>query len=291
MVQKQKAGKPVQVLLTPNYILYTGKFLSAISPFLASRFVAWLFLKPYRYKLPKREKEIDRKLKQETIIVPSIQREVVVYSNSTAQTGKKVLLAHGWSGRGTQMPDIALELINTGYEIISFDAPAHGKAPGKMSMMPHFIESILHLDSLYGPFYAAIGHSLGGMSLLKATKEGLKLQKLVIIGTANSVTHITREFTRNLQLPQKVADQMKSYFDSKFGEDMDNYSGAKSAKGVKVPTLVIHDRDDVDVHVSSAYEIEESLENGKLFITEGLGHRKVLGDQKVINKITTFFAV
>lgn len=287
----KKEGKPVQVLLTPKYILYTGKFLSRISTSLASRFTAWLFLKPYKYKLPKREKEIDEQFQHQKMFVPSISREIVVYQNTAAKSGKTVLLAHGWSGRGTQMPDIAMKLMQSGYDIISFDAPAHGRAPGKMSMMPHFIDSILYLDKQYGPFYGAVGHSLGGMSLLNAVKEGLPLKKLVIIGTANSVTHITKEFVHNLELPEKVAKKMKTHFDQKFGQDMDNLSGALSAKSVHIPTLVIHDLDDVDVHVSSAYEIKDSLKNGELYITEGQGHRKVLGDPNVINKITTFFAV
>lgn len=289
MTKAQKKGTPVQVLLTPSYILATGKILTFLSPFLASRFAAWLFLKPFRYKLPAREKEMDDLFDQETLLVQAINREIVIYKNTTAGTGKKILLAHGWSGRGTQMPDIALSLIKEGYEVYSFDAPAHGKSPGKMSMMPYFIDSIHLIDNKYGPFYGAIGHSLGGMSLLKAVKDGFTLQKLVIIGTANSVTHITREFAQNMRLNLKVAKKMKSYFDKKFGEDMDNLSGAFSALSVSNPTLVIHDEDDVDVHISSAYEIKNNLKKGELFITKGLGHRKILGNSEVINKITTFF--
>lgn len=288
MSKKSKKGKPVQVLLTPKYILKTGSFLSSFSPFLASRFGAWLFLKPFRYKLPSREKELDELMDHERIIVPIIERDIVVYKNLKGNLGKRILLVHGWSGRGTQMPDIAQNLINAGYGIISFDAPAHGRATGKMSMMPYFIDSVKFLEEKYGPFYAAIGHSLGGMSLLKAVKDGLGLEKLVIIGTANSVTNITKEFAQNMQLGPKVAGIMKSYFDKKFGEDMDNLSGAFSAEKVHIPTLVIHDEDDVDVDISSAHEINASLKNGELFLTKGLGHRKILGDPEVINKITTF---
>lgn len=281
--------KPVQVLLAPKYILRTGKILTAISPFIASRFAARLFLTPFKYKIPEREKEMDANTTQESIIVPAINREIVVYHYGDSK--KKILLIHGWSGTGTQMALIAKKLVEKGYEIISFDAPAHGKAPGKISMMPFFIESIHHLEKTYGPFHAAIGHSLGGMSILKAVKDGLILNKLIIIGTANSVTHITKDFAQNMQLNEKVAKKMKSYFDSKFGEDMDNYSGALSAEAVKIPTLVIHDEDDVDVHVSSAYEIAQNLDNSEILITEGLGHRKILGDSEVINKITTFITV
>lgn len=289
MPKATSTKKPVQVLLAPNYLLVTGKILTKISPFLASRFAAKLFLTPFRYKLPEREKEMDMNSIHETLVVPKIDRDIVVYHYGESK--KKILLIHGWSGTGTQMAMIAKKLIEGGFSVISFDAPAHGKSSGKESMMPYFISSIQHLDKLYGPFHAAIGHSLGGMSILKAVKDGLKLNKLVIIGTANSVTHITKEFARNMKLNEKVAKKMKTYFDEKFGEDMDNYSGAFSAESVKIPTLVVHDEDDVDVHVSSAYEIAESLSHNKLYITKGLGHRKILGDSEVINKIATFIAV
>ena len=289
MNSKETPAKPVQVLLAPKYLLYTGKILTAISPFIASRFAARLFLTPYKYKLPKREREMDSNTLQETITIPSINREVVVYHYG--KSPQKILLAHGWSGTGTQMAVIAKALKEKGFSTISFDAPAHGKSPGKISMMPFFIHTIAHLAKVYGPFHAAIGHSLGGMSLLKNVKDGVHFNKLVIIGTANSVTHITKHFAQNMNLNEKVAAKMKSYFDSKFGEDMDNYSGAISSEAVNIPTLVIHDEDDVDVHVSSAIAIDNALENSELMITQRLGHRKILGDQEVINKITTFIAV
>ncbi|UJH91488.1 alpha/beta hydrolase [Antarcticibacterium sp. 1MA-6-2] len=291
MTKKQKEKTPVQVLLTPQYILTTGKILTAVSPYLASRFAAKLFLTPRKYKLPEREKKMDRESFQRTIKLPKSGEEIIIYTYGNKKAEKRVLLVHGWSGRGTQLSVIAEEFVTLGYQVISFDAPAHGKATGKMSMMPYFIEGVEVVDKELGPFNAAIGHSLGGMSLLKAVKDGLNLQKLVIIGTANSVTHITKEFASNMKLDETVAMKMKAYLDGKFGQDMDTYSGALSAKEVEIPTLVVHDKDDVDVHVSSAYEILEQLENGEIHVTEGLGHRKILGDKEVINKIKTFIAV
>lgn len=289
MTKERKDKIPVQQLLVPSYILYAGKFLSAVSPFAASRFAARLFLTPFRYKLPKREMEMDENSRQETLKIPSINREVIVYHYGEGP--KKILLVHGWSGRGTQLAILAKALVEQGYGIISFDAPAHGKAPGKISMMPFFTEAVLHLERKYGPFEAAIGHSLGGMASLRAVKEGVKIKKLVIIGTANSVTHITRDFARNMKMSQKVADKMKDYLDRKFNTNMDTLSGAVSARKVTVPTLVIHDKDDVDVPVNSAYEIKNSLENGELMITEKLGHRRILGNEQVIERVLDFLRV
>lgn len=289
MSQQKKDQIPVQRLLVPNYIRYTGSLLSKLSPLAASRFAAQLFLTPFKYKLPEREKNMDELSFQYRISIPKSQREIVVYE--FGKSSKKILLVHGWSGRGTQLAKIAEALKAKGYSTISFDAPAHGKAPGRKSMMLDFIDAIHILDKKYGRFDAVIGHSLGGMATLRAVKEGLDTRKLVIIGTANSITHITREFARNLKMNRKVADKMKAHFDKKFDIDLDSYSGAISAKEVKTPSLVVHDENDVDVEISSAHDIHEALENSELYITKGLGHRRILGDPKVINKITTFIAV
>jgi hypothetical protein len=50
---------------------------------------------------------------------------------------------------------IADELLKQGYSI-SFDAPAHGKSPGKTTIMVDFITTILEIDKQFGPFDAAI---------------------------------------------------------------------------------------------------------------------------------------
>ena len=129
------------------------------------------------------------------------------------------------------------------------------------------------------------------MASLEAVKDGLNIKKLVIIGTANSITHVTKEFAQNMKLNQEVAEKMKTYLDNKFGEDMDNYSGAVSAEEVKIPTLVVHDKDDVDVGVKESREIHEKLENGELYLTKNLGHRRILGNPEVIEKIIHFLKV
>ncbi|MDH7445587.1 alpha/beta hydrolase [Aquimarina sp. 2201CG14-23] len=286
MAKIDKNLVPVQTLLIPKSVMYVGKFLNLISPFLASRFGARIFLTPFKYKRPERERNMAEESLKEKIKIENINREVIVYN--FGNSNKKVLLVHGWSGSGTQLSKIADQLLEKGFSTVSFDAPAHGEAPGKRTNMPHFIETIYQLEKTHGPFESAIGHSLGGMSLLRATKFGLGIKKLVVIGTANSITKITKDFTRNLQLSQKTGRLIKLYFDKHYGEDLDNYSGGVSAAGVTVPTLVVHDKDDIDVHYSAAHEITEKLAQGTLLITEKLGHRKILGNKDVIDKIVHF---
>jgi pimeloyl-ACP methyl ester carboxylesterase len=197
-------------------------------------------------------------------------------------------LVHGWSGRGTQLVKIADTLINTGYSTISFDAPAHGKSPGNQTIMTDFIATILEIEKQYGPFESAVGHSLGGMSILNAIKKGMKLNTAIIIGSGDVIQDIIEDFIAKLQLKPNLATDLRLHFEKKYGEKMNDYSAYKAAKEITIPVLVIHDKDDPEVPVKAGQHIYDHLKNGKLLLTEGLGHRKILGDAEVIQRTVQF---
>lgn len=204
------------------------------------------------------------------------------------KSDRKVLLVHGWSGRGTQLFKIADELLDNGYSVVSFDAPAHGKSKGNTTIMSEFIASILEIEKQYGPFEFAIGHSLGGMSVLNAIKDGLKVKKAIVIGSGDIVQDILDDFVAKLGLKQTISKRLREFFENKHQVKMDDFSAYRAAQKVKIPVLVIHDNDDPEVPVKAGIHIHENLENGELFLTDGLGHRKILGNQNVIKKTLEF---
>ncbi len=223
---------------------------------------------------------------QKLIRIPEIEKEVVMYEYGKSE--KKILLVHGWSGRGTQLFKIADELVKAGYSTISFDAPAHGKSPGKHTIMVDFIATILELEKKFGPFEAAIGHSLGGMSVLNSIKKGLKVNHAVVIGSGDIVQDIMDDFVEKLELKPNISTLLRLHFEKKYGEKMNNYSAFLAAKEITIPVLVIHDNDDPEVPVKAGINIHKHLKNGELLLTNGLGHRKILGNSKVIERIVQF---
>lgn len=287
MTKKTKIGN--QSLQIPKTILVTAKFLEAISQKLATLFAAKLFVTPIKYKIPKRELHMEQKSIQSKLFVPSLKKNIVVYNYG--KSDKKILLVHGWSGRGTQLVKIADEMLDLGYSTISFDAPAHGKSEGKTTIMTEFIASILEIEKQFGPFEFAIGHSLGGMSILNAIKQNLSIKKAVIIGSGDIIQDIIDDFIQKLQLKPKIGLLLKNHFERNFGEPMENYAASFSAKSITVPVLIIHDKNDDDVNVKAAYNIHKNLKNSSLMITEGLGHRKILGDSKVIETVKEFICI
>lgn len=270
----------------PGIILFTGKVLQKISKRLTTKFAVYLFTTPMKFKTPKRENQMAKSAQNQRVFVSEIQKEIHVYSYGYSK--KKILLVHGWAGRGTQLYKIADKLLENGYMTISFDAPAHGKSDGKNTSMIEFIHSIQRLDEEYGPFEAAIGHSLGGMALLNAVRRGLKLKRLVTIGSGDIISEILKDFLNRVELQQLYTTRIKQKFRQKLHDDMDNFSGSVAARDVKIPTYVVHDTGDKEVPVSSAYNIRQNLQQGSLLITNKLGHNRILKDQNVVNRVVSF---
>jgi len=277
---------PTKSLKIPTLIILSAKLCAFISTKLVTKFAAKIFTTPIKHKVPKREFEMDSKSQKKTIYVPSIDKSIVTYLYG--QSDRKILLVHGWSGRGTQLFKIADELLQNGYSTVSFDAPAHGKSDGKTTIMSEFIASILEIEKQFGPFKFAIGHSLGGMSVLNALKDGLSVEKSIIIGSGDIVQDILDEFVFKLGLKQEISLNLRNLFENKYQVKMDDFSAYRAAQKIEIPVLVIHDNDDLEVPVKAGIHINENLKNGSLFLTDGLGHRKILGNQNVIRKTLEF---
>ncbi|MCF6223056.1 MAG: alpha/beta hydrolase [Flavobacteriaceae bacterium] len=283
---KTKLTNNKNIFKIPKIILISGKVLQFISNKLATKFAAKIFSTPLKFNIPERELMMRKSAKKESIEIKSIQKKVMVYSYGYSR--KKVLLVHGWSGRGTQLYQLADKILENQMMVISFDAPAHGLSSGKITIMNEFVKTILELESKYGPFHAVIGHSFGGMSLLNAISSGLKTEKLVTIGTDDAVTEILMNFVKKMELKPIIAEDLAKFHLKKYDIDIDTYSSHHNAKKVEIPTLVIHDSEDKYVPVSSAFSIRQNLKNGELLITNGLGHHKIFKDNKIMQRIVNF---
>lgn len=275
--------KPLKI---PKIIILSIKFITFLSVKLGIIYASKLFTTPIKHKIPKREIDMDKKSNQQMIIVSSINRKINIYEYG--KSSKKVLLVHGWSGRGTQLCKIADEMIKIGYSTVSFDAPAHGKSPGHSTIMVDFIASVIEIDKQFGPFEIIIGHSLGGMTVMNAIKEGIQVKKAVIIGSGDIVQDITDDFISKLKMKPEMSKLLCEYFEKKYGRKMEDYDAYKAAEKILFPTLVIHDENDPEVPVKAGIHIHQCLKNGELILTKKLGHRKILADNQVIEKITNF---
>ncbi len=273
-------------LAVPKPILWWGKFLQFLSKDLATSFVARLFATPQNFPAPERELVMRKSAKNETLYIPALDANVQVYVYGYSRI--KVLLVHGWAGRGTQLYHLADKILENQMMVVSFDAPAHGLSEGKRTNMIEYLAVIREIDKKYGPFEAAVGHSFGGMALLNAVADHLNVAKLVTIGADNSIPDIFRYYVQKMQLKPVIAEKLEGLFFDKYRIPVRRLSSESQAERIKIPTLVIHDSDDRYVDVSSAVAIRLKLRQGTLLVTSGLGHHRIFKDPEVIARIISF---
>ena len=282
-----KNKKPlIPSLIIPKPVSYFAKILELISSRLASFFGIRLFITPVNFPIPKREQYMLKSAQKKRLHIPEIKKEIEILSYGYSK--KKVLLVHGWSGRSTQLFAFADKLLENGYMVISFDGPAHGKSTGRTTMMPEFLKTIEKINTTFGPFEAAIGHSFGATSLYNAAATFLDIKTFIAIGSGDRISDIISNFAKKLYLKEKSAKKIQLGLEKKWMIHIDDFSSSSVAKKIKIPVLVVHDIIDGDVPVSCAYRIRQNLEKGSLLITNGLGHTKILRNNEIVHKSIKF---
>ena len=252
------------------------------------RFAGYLWTKPLKYKIPKREIPIIKSSKISTVKIKEIGKEIKLYR--WKGKGPKILLVHGWSGRATSMYFIIEKLIENNYDVYSFDAPAHGNSPTSTSNIPEFISCIRELSSSIKSFNGIIGHSGGAFASIYYTSiYKNKLKKLVLISPFNSVYELFHGFFKQINVSKKVGDLMISFYSKKTGIMIDeDLSVHKFARLLKSETLIIHDENDKEISIQNSKLIKSNIKNIQAYFTKGLGHRRILRNESVTKKILDF---
>ncbi|WP_334058352.1 alpha/beta hydrolase family protein [Polaribacter sp. P097] len=286
MKQFFKQPKFSSNLAIPKIVKIGIKFLNAISTRLTLFVISKLFATPIQFSRPERELGMLASSQKKKFYCKEIDKTIQIISYGFSD--KKVLLAHGWSGRSTQLFMIANHLLEQGYMVISFDAPAHGSSSGNSTNLIEYIDCVKGIQKEFGPFDAAIGHSFGGMVLMNVQADCNAFKCLVTIGAADKVSDIFYNFIKNIGLNTSFANKFIALFEKKLGIRLDDNSTSITAKKVSIPSFIVHDVLDGDVAVSCAINIRQSLQKGALLITNGLGHTKILRNNNISLRIVKF---
>jgi pimeloyl-ACP methyl ester carboxylesterase len=193
--------------------------------------------------------------------------------------GPVALCVHGWGGRATQMTCFVEPLLQAGFRVVAFDAPAHGASAGRVSDPIAFVRAIGAVVEAVGPISVAIGHSLGAAATLIATRDGvLRPERLVLLG---GYAHFDLVIDKMKSLFAVSRPVLERAFDRWFGAhdqrvDGEQLSPVAALRALDCPTFILHDHDDEVVPVSHAEQLFAAAKAGVLMRTRGLGHHSIL---------------
>ncbi len=205
---------------------------------------------------------------------------------------KKLLLLHGFSSSITNFDAYVPPMIGKGFEVLAFDAPAHGRSDGKQINVLVYANLIKELCHRYGPVTSFIAHSLGGLSLSLAleTMPHDESFKLALIAPAAETTTAMKHFYHLFQLDERMQKELNEVIRETGGHDSAWYSVARAVRQLKAQVLFLQDEGDQITPLSDLKPIIESGQPNLTFVlTKGLGHRRIYRDAESVKTVTGFF--
>jgi hypothetical protein len=205
--------------------------------------------------------------------------------------GPVALLVHGWGGRGAQLGGFVHSLVNAGWKVVAFDAPAHGDAPGSRTTLVEMADTIRAVADWHGPVDAVIAHSFGAAATTVALSRGLRAGRVAFLAPMFAVEASVERYIAavGLSAPERTAF-LAALTDVARGAGPDQLDGIRLAPAMTAPLQVIHDEADREVPYRDGVTAANLWPGAALITTVGLGHRKLLGDPHVIGLVREFLA-
>jgi pimeloyl-ACP methyl ester carboxylesterase len=204
------------------------------------------------------------------------------------ERGPTVVFAHGWWSHAGRFAPMARAITAAGMRAVAFDAPGHGRSTGWRATMPEFAAALRAVVDARGPVHAVVGHSLGGAASIFALSRGLRAERAVVIAAPADLSAWVVRFRETFGLPDGVYARMQRNMERRLQLSWADLAIPVLARRVDLPALVIHDVHDPDVPWTEGQEIAEAWHGATFHTTERLGHRAILRDAGVIERVVDF---
>jgi pimeloyl-ACP methyl ester carboxylesterase len=270
-----------------KYIQIKFLFLAKISKKITARKAFLLFCTPFFKGTPA------------NIVLPEIAEPLVFVLNGLTIRGfqwnnggrEKVLILHGFSSNITNFYHFVTPLVSKNFEVLAFDAPAHGASDGKYINAVLYADMIKKIAELYGPIHNYISHSFGGLAVCLALEAlpAKEKTRVVLIAPATETTTAANGAFRLLKLNDNgVRKEFDKLIFNIGGRPIEWYSIKRAIRNIKASILWIHDEDDDVTPLADARKAIENYPGLNFIVTKGLGHRKIYRDPEIVKTILSF---
>ncbi len=281
--QTNELPRPNTAHMIPKPVRWFLRGLSLVAPPLAVPVAKRLWCTPMR---------ADVKPVEQKVMDAADPFEIEVGGNTIAcwswGAGPAILLLHGWGSRGSRMTAFVEPLIDAGFRVVSFDAPAHGDSTGRTTTGIYYSRALLKVAAHIGGPHAIVAHSMGGWVASLAFRQGLRADRAVFISSPDDMKYYSILFAEQTGFSMKVQEKAERRLEIETGVEWSQLSADNVYGGHDFPLLVIHDRDDPVSALEQGENVHRAWKGSELMVTEGLGHRRIITDPAVISRVVVF---
>ena len=243
--------------------------------------------------------------------IPELPEEITVLEFLPEENIKKkectIICAHGWEGRGTNFYKFISKLIQKGFRVLALDHPMHGNTEGKETGCHVFGFCINCILNYIKEPVILLVHSLGNWAACmnyyySDEKTRNQIKGFVGIGAPDSYAVCLLEFGKQVGLDDYTNNLSLEKHSERFGFDTNYITLSETIKSFNYPCLIVHDDKDKEMSFENSFKvsknIQEKFQTYKIgdkeypcfHKTSGLGHRRILRDDNVVNVVVDFIS-
>jgi len=243
------------------------------------------FFKPSSYALTPLERECLEKGTRFSIYVHDQEIRCWKWGR-----GPSILFVHGWNGRGVNFVYFFEALINSGYSVVTYDAPAHGVSDGLATNYFELSDAVRSfLDPSQGlDIQGVIAHSIGASAVINCISKDTPSIDTVLIAPALKLKELLFNSFNQHGVPKIVYQNLVAEMEAYYGYDVHQDNPFNLAKTISSKMLIVHDTDDRTIPYMDSKTLAEKTDHVVLHTTQGLGHKRILRDKTVVDFITTY---
>lgn len=120
----------------------------------------------------------------------------------------------------------------------------------------------------------------------------MKANRVVYLGAICRLSNNVTVFAKRARLSTETEEAFRRLFETRFGQDIwQRFAIDQTAKNLSIPALLFHDRGDREVSVAESNTIVQAWPSAHLIETSGLGHRRILRNEAVIQQTVDFLTI
>jgi pimeloyl-ACP methyl ester carboxylesterase len=265
------------------------RLLSALSPALAARLAARLFITPRTRRVSAQDAQFLASAASRRLA--TAHGDVQTYE--WPGTGPAVLVLHGWISYAGQLRSMIEGLRAHGLRVVAFDAPAHGRSGGRQADLYSFRDALAAVSSACGPAGAILAHSFGAItaaSWLAEDAAAADLRAAVLVGLPRDLGYLFESFTIALGLRADVIERLRARIRARYGSYPEDCSAAVLAQRIHIPVLLVHGGADEYIPAAHAEEVALQLSDGHIQVIAGASHSAPLRDPDTIELMARFIS-
>ena len=243
--------------------------------------------------------------------IPKMPKEITVLEFLPEENSSKkestILCVHGWEGRGTNFYKFISKLTKNGFRVLAPDYPMHGNTGGEETGCHVFGFAVNCILKYIKTPAILLVHSLGNGATcmnyyLSDEQTRNQLRGFVGIGVPNTFEEYMTKVSYSMGLDEYSNNIFLAKNSERLGIDIKYFVLGEAIKNFDFPCLIVHDEKDKEVLIEWAMKTKEYIkekyqkykigdkEYSCFYKTSGLGHRRILRDDKVVDVVVDFIS-